>query len=492
MMDNEFDQSKESRIQRKRTSLIASLVASLQKDEHIEAKKNEQEKTDLSRNEILHEMFLFLVAGFETGATSLAWFIHLVRINPVVYFSLKTSTIYPPSANITVDQIDNGPIEQDIITHNIKTRSYNPKVALRCNRGMNARLWLGGKKYNYRCFCPPSYYGKLCQYQNQRVSLTLRLLPIDRYSIYEIVVKLIDDNYEINSYQKFVFLSSWGCSMKFNTYLLYSTRPKDISKNYSLHIDVFDKTNMKYYASWYLTIPFLFLPINRLVAQLNIPYRQVEIDHSCNLKCRNNDRCMKYVNTEIFFCQCHDNWSGTLCDIPTNCADYSTDSICIGSMNNQSICVCPNNKFGPRCLLTSCLSNTCQNNGRLTKKKFSCICPNEFYGTKYEYRKIRLDISFEKMANPSHILIYIGIISNDSYPKHMVMFQKLKHKQHSVTFHILEAFHIVFAKINHNYFLIVLQQYPRHFISTLISSNRQCAPINELFTSTVMTMAYIQ
>ncbi|CAF0829420.1 unnamed protein product [Rotaria sordida] len=321
-MDNEFDQSKESRIQRKRTSLVASLVASLQKDEHIEAKKNEQEKTvkDLARNEILHEMFLFLVAGFETDATSLAWFIHLVRINPVVYFSLKTSTIYFPSANITVDQIDNGPIEQDIITHNIKTRSYNPKVALRCNRGMNARLWLGGKMYNYRCFCPPSYYG---------------------------------------------------------------------------------------------------------------------------------------------------------------------------SMNNQSICVCPNNKLAPRCLLTSCLSNTCQNNGRLTKKKFSCICPNEFYGTKYEYRKIRLDISFEKMASPSHILIYISIMSNGSYRKHMVMFQKLKHKQHSVTFRILEAFHIVFAKINHNYFLIVLQQYPRHFISTSISSNRQCAPINELFNSTVMTMAYI-
>ncbi|CAF1027158.1 unnamed protein product [Rotaria sordida] len=89
MMDNEFDQSKESRIQRKRTSLIASLVASLQKDEHIEAKKNEQEKTDLSRNEILHEMFLFLVAGFETGATSLAWFIHLVSKYPKVQQKIK-------------------------------------------------------------------------------------------------------------------------------------------------------------------------------------------------------------------------------------------------------------------------------------------------------------------------------------------------------------------------------------------------------------------
>ncbi|CAF2800141.1 unnamed protein product [Rotaria sp. Silwood2] len=89
MIDNELDQSEESRMQRKRTSLIASLVASLQKDEYIEGKKSEQERTGLSRNEVLHEMLLFLVAGFETGATSLAWFIHLLSKYPQVQQKIK-------------------------------------------------------------------------------------------------------------------------------------------------------------------------------------------------------------------------------------------------------------------------------------------------------------------------------------------------------------------------------------------------------------------
>ncbi len=44
LIDNEMTQSKESRAQRKRTCLIASLVDSLQEDEKAEAKKSEDEK----------------------------------------------------------------------------------------------------------------------------------------------------------------------------------------------------------------------------------------------------------------------------------------------------------------------------------------------------------------------------------------------------------------------------------------------------------------
>ncbi|CAF4314149.1 unnamed protein product, partial [Rotaria sordida] len=42
--------------------------------------------------------------------------------------------------------------------------------------------------------CPPSYYGHLCQYQNQRIGLTLRLSSIDRHATYAFVIMLIDDN----------------------------------------------------------------------------------------------------------------------------------------------------------------------------------------------------------------------------------------------------------------------------------------------------------
>ncbi|CAF2050461.1 unnamed protein product, partial [Rotaria magnacalcarata] len=44
MIDNEMDATPESRAQRKRTCLIASLVASLQEDEAAESKKSEEEK----------------------------------------------------------------------------------------------------------------------------------------------------------------------------------------------------------------------------------------------------------------------------------------------------------------------------------------------------------------------------------------------------------------------------------------------------------------
>jgi hypothetical protein len=44
MIDNEMAETQESIAQRKRTCLIASLVASLQENEEAEAKKSENEK----------------------------------------------------------------------------------------------------------------------------------------------------------------------------------------------------------------------------------------------------------------------------------------------------------------------------------------------------------------------------------------------------------------------------------------------------------------
>jgi cytochrome P450 len=89
MIEQEQNESTESMDERKRTSLIASLVLSMQKDESIEATKSEEEKKGLSHDEIVHEMLLFLVAGFETTSSALAWFIHLMSKNPRVQTKLK-------------------------------------------------------------------------------------------------------------------------------------------------------------------------------------------------------------------------------------------------------------------------------------------------------------------------------------------------------------------------------------------------------------------
>ncbi|CAF1439415.1 unnamed protein product, partial [Adineta steineri] len=89
MIEQEQNESAESVDERKRTSLIASLVLSMQKDESVEATKSEEDKKGLSHNEIVHEMLLFLVAGFETTSSALAWFIHLMSKNPRVQTKLK-------------------------------------------------------------------------------------------------------------------------------------------------------------------------------------------------------------------------------------------------------------------------------------------------------------------------------------------------------------------------------------------------------------------
>jgi hypothetical protein len=338
-------------------------------------------------------------------------------------FSLETARVHPVMEEpIRAAQLNERQTEDQTVEKNTQSDFGTVRRILRCNRGLSVVTWLGGVTVTDQCFCPPTYYGELCEYQNQRVSLTLRLLPVSRRSLYAFVVMLIDENGQINSYEQFIFLTVWGCSKKFNFYLLYSTRPKDMSKNYSIHIDVFDKYTLTYHASWHLPIPFIFLPVNQIAANLIIPFQSAQSLKTCNFTCNNGGECMKYVNVEKFFCHCHSNWTGPYCDIPIDCNDCSNDSLCTGSFNNRSICVCPENKVGPRCLISSfCPPDKCGNNGRcvllqndINAYRYFCICSDLFYGESCDYEKQKLKIVFDNIQIPSYILIYI-ITPSENY-----------------------------------------------------------------------------
>ncbi|CAF3484987.1 unnamed protein product [Rotaria socialis] len=107
LMNNEMAQTRESRAERKRTCLIASLVASLQEDEEAKAKKSEDEKTGLSRVDLLHEILAFMVAGFETTSTVLAWFIHAMSKYPDVQHKMKEELMsVSVNQNLTLNQLD--------------------------------------------------------------------------------------------------------------------------------------------------------------------------------------------------------------------------------------------------------------------------------------------------------------------------------------------------------------------------------------------------
>ena len=341
-----------------------------------------------------------------------------IGATPRTMFSLKTASIYPLSQMVGIDVDRNELNERRTISsfHDLPQSKF-------CNYGLYVHYWLGLSNYSNVCFCPPNYYGDRCQYQNQRVSMTLTLATAIQPIVYAIVVTLIEDDedqQEIHSYQQLIQVPILHCGKPMNIYLLYSNRPKNNSKKYSIRIDAFDKRSLTYLASWHLTIPFIFLPVNRLAAFLTFPiYQAFKFGH-CSRKCHQGT-CMKYLNEEKFFCRCDSGWSGAQCQIPINCSMCSSDSICVGSIQNQAICVCPLHKFGLRCLLQqSCPRNFCENNGqcivldqRMINNSYICLCSESFFGLRCEKVKYQIEVFFQNIEVSSYLFAYIYNEIND-------------------------------------------------------------------------------
>ena len=420
----------------------------------------------------------------------------------VVYFSLATAIIYPAITNQKINLNNEwSAVRQTIKNYRISMRDA-PTSAWHCNRGLYTLYWLGDNNYDYKCFCPPSYYGDLCQYQNQRVSLTLELETVDARGIYGIMIRLIstyNDLQEVNSYDQYTYVPNVDCGMKLNLYLLYSTRPKNSSKNYSVIIDAYDKTSLTYLASWHLNVPFLLLPVQRLAARITIPAYQALHQNNCELTCSNGE-CMKYANVEMFFCRCNPGWSGAHCSIPISFSYCSSDSICIDSIKNRSICICPLNKFGPRCLLThSCPPGTCKNNGQCVWTHtssadgiYACLCSEQFGGYRCEESKIKLEVSWNNIEIPSYTIVYLIALYSSMGPTQKIILQKLTILQQTLTMYTSNTFNAVFIKMNDNYYFTALTKVRHHNLSTSINPSRRCSPINELLNSTLSTMPRIR
>ncbi|CAF0987272.1 unnamed protein product, partial [Rotaria sordida] len=273
----------------------------------------------------------------------------------LVYFSLGKLT---NSANQMIQQYTNEMILQSS-TRQMIIHQYEQ----RCHRGLPLRIWLNIDKNltTIACLCPPSFYGNMCQYQNQRVSLTLRFQTFSdsRRTLFALIILLIDDSNEriIHSYQQLTYLYIRDCQTKFNIYLLYSTRPKNQTKNYFIHIDIYEKISFTYQRSFLIPLKYPFLPVHRIAIQLDIPRANDKKENCLDQLCIHG-QCIRYSNDNSF-CQCYREWTGKYCNISYRCT-CSSDSLCIGiSSNNRSICICPLHKWGSQCLLhnTICYSN---------------------------------------------------------------------------------------------------------------------------------------
>ncbi|CAF1112054.1 unnamed protein product [Rotaria sordida] len=152
--------------------------------------------------------------------------------------------------------------------------------------------------------------------------------------------------------------------------------------------NAYNKIDLTYHSSWMLPIKFLFLPVNRIATHLSIPAHRVGIVKNCQFYCGDHGHCTTYVNNGKTYCQCDSGWSGVNCTVREDKCDCSLDSLCLGTVNNRSICLCPFNKVGPRCLLNSvCQRDTCKNNGycvveddQTSMNNFTCICSTGYSG----------------------------------------------------------------------------------------------------------------
>ncbi|UJR14206.1 hypothetical protein I4U23_001199 [Adineta vaga] len=380
-----------------------------------------------------------------------------------------------------------------------------------CHRGLVLRTWLDNinRQAVITCLCPSSYYGDQCQYQNQRVSLSLqfRSLSDSIRTSYIIVILLIDDSIEriIHSYQQFTYMSIRDCNTKFNNYLTYSMRPRNVTKNYAIHIDIYEQNSFFYRQSLLFPIVSKILPVHRLSFVIDIP-KSESIVKSCNDRRCVHGTCMKYMNNRDHsgFCQCNPGWTGQNCHISFNCT-CSSDSLCLGiSANRRSICICPMHRFGPRCYIhnTICQTNvgsTCQSGGtcipfdkyKTRGARFICICPLDFSGDRCEIPDAKIILSFEKNLLPQSMFIhFIRVIAHDK-PERITTFKTISFPQDFVIIKWPLPFNVAFIEMGkNNYYLTAVEKtYNQSItINRMIHTSDRCPHINELFNETIINL----
>ncbi|CAF1686970.1 unnamed protein product, partial [Adineta ricciae] len=309
---------------------------------------------------------------------------------------------------------------------------------------------------------------------NQRVSLTVQIRPeFDWHTVFLLVIFLIDENQEIESYDYIEYISIRDCLTKFDIYLLYSSRPKNNSKSYFVRIDVYDQILLTYRTSWLFPLKFSFLPVHRLSIQLIIPFLSSQIK-SCLLKCEHG-QCISFENHHLLhikhFCLCDQGWSGRFCTIKHDKCQCSSNSICIG---NDSFCLCPINRYGKDCLFNHsiCQQNLCQHNRKcigtdiqmLSNKsspirKLTCLCSEGYSDKTCQSLDPKISLTFQyDISIPAYILAHFITIVSNSIPNRITMFKKVPFDQNEVTLYISQKFHLLFIEFSSKYYLTILEK----------------------------------
>ena len=385
-----------------------------------------------------------------------------------------------------------------------------------CHRGIDLYV-IENDLFQRTCLCPPMYYGSRCQYQNQRVSLSIRFQAFsDSWkTLFEIIIFLIDSNNPsiIHSYEKLSYLPIDQCRTVFDLYLLYGNRSRDQTKNYSIQINFYEKRSLTYRGSTLYPIDFLFLPVHRLIYIVDIPSINDQ-NRTCSDKKCVHGKCVRYNNgpSKPSFCYCDEDWSGEYCTIKQNCTCSSnSNSRCIGQLanTNRPICACSMYTFGSRCLLnySECESKDnpiCKNGGQCIslpydtffQKNYVCICPKGFSGLECEKNDTKLILSFEKDIIVSPIL-FGHFINEDKYKpvRRSTTYGIVNQNDNLAVIFWHESYDLLFIELEgKKYYLIDIKNSSNRsvIIHKQVRSSDRCPNINELFNRTLSELHIVR
>ena len=429
-----------------------------------------------------------------------------MKIFPVVSIDCQLSSWFKPW---TYNSLFGGLLKYQDVNRieSIPSKKYErPLGVWYCHRGLSIIFRNGSEEQ--KCLCPPSYYGDRCQYQNERVSLTLRIeTEGDWRVIYTIVVTLVDEDGMIQSHDQIYYIPMIDCFLfKFNLNLLYRSRPKNSSKNFTIEIHAFNRQSLNYHGSWTFPLEFPFLAVHRLARQIFITLN----DHErCSFSCNGHGQCFRFVNqrhhSEQFYCLCDQGWSGSRCSIPVQtCHLCAPDSLCFGG----HICICRLYKGGPRCYLPSRACQTsnggCENEGqcipydwRRSYRIHGCICPRGYEGSRCQQKQNQMIISFHSDIRISDVIrvhfILPSLSISDEYTQ---LFLRIPYDQSSVSFYTKVRFKYLWITLWSDEHYLIYSKDEKIFQPILFNETQfrmtvqpwqHCRHVNQLFNGTFLS-----
>lgn len=346
--------------------------------------------------------------------------------------------------------------ESIIPTQDVYTDGYDFISSFVCNRGI--AVYVYDTPDIQICFCSAAYYGELCHYHSDRISIIVHLdltsfnqteIPIFYVKSNLLFRNSIIDHHEFHVVPTFE-LKTYTKHRFYLTYLVtqstlqqredrYFNRSDVVNNHpYTIHFDIyalFDDMTILEIGSWRYPIYFDYLPSHRFALVLRFPswFKMNNTEYCGNVICPPNSKCKSILNqNDSVYCSCNHGFYGPKCQqYQTKCNSYcSSDSLCLpdgrGSLTNTNnpFCLCPRNRFGPRCHLRhdECSTSSCQNNGtcHLTYDKsgqnpFVCICPKEFSGDYCQYRKTSIHIILNLTTTARLSVIHFYDVLNSTY-----------------------------------------------------------------------------